>query len=238
MHRVALAAAVVAMIAAGCTSSSGVTSPTQQLPSVPTATTAVEQTLPASTTPTTSASATTGVATSAAPASIAPPTVAVTAASAPGTSSSPTTLSPTAAVTAAVYAFGSWYNQCSIAPDRCDPETSNLAAEGPAKANMISYIASLKSHQIHLSSDLRGGYVVVTQVTFDSPTVAEATFCGYDAGILLGPPGPDGKATIVDDTITSAHRKYKMFLEGGTWKVGQDDLVDKLGDGNKCPPAP
>ena len=103
---------------------------------------------------------------------------------------------------------------------------------------MADYVASLRSHQIHLASDLRGSYVVVIDVTFDSSTVAHATFCGFDAGILLGPNGPDGKPTVVDDTITSAHRRYTMYLEGGAWRVGQDDLVDKLGDGNQCPPAP
>lgn len=235
MHRVALAAAALAMIAAGCTSSSGVTAPTHPPSSVPAVTTTVAQTSPASTTPITSASATIGTTTSAAPASIAVPTVAVTA-SAPGTDSPPTTLSPTGAVTAAVYATAAFYNQCSMTPKSCDT-TGIYASDGKAGINMASYVASLRQQQFHLSTDLRGTYIVVTSVTFDSPTVAEAVFCGYDAGTLLGPNGPDGSPTIVDDTITSARRKYTMHLEDGAWKLASDDLVNKLGDGNQCPPA-
>jgi hypothetical protein len=68
-------------------------------------------------------------------------------------------------------------------------------------------------------------------------TEATATYCLYDAGAVMGPNGPDGIPTVVDDQILSLRNDYHLFLESGSWKVGEQLPLETLGKGNLCPPA-
>jgi hypothetical protein len=90
---------------------------------------------------------------------------------------------------------------------------------------------------LYFSTDLRGSYLVAESVAIVSMTEATATYCLYDAGAVMGPNGPDGIPTVVDDQILSLRNDYHLFLESGSWKVGEQLPLETLGKGNLCPPA-
>ena len=58
-----------------------------------------------------------------------------------------------------------------------------------------------------------------------------------DALIVLGPNGPDGLPTTVNDQIISYRFRYDVYLDSHTWKVGGQLQQESLGEGNLCPPA-
>ena len=90
---------------------------------------------------------------------------------------------------------------------------------------------------MYFSTDRRGQYLVVESVSLVSSGEASATYCLYDAGIVLGPNGPDGNPTVVNDAIGSVRYEYGVFLEDGAWKVGREHELEQLGEGNHCPPS-
>ena len=52
-------------------------------------------------------------------------------------------------------------------------------------------------------------------ISVPAPTEATAVFCVFDAGTVLGPMGPDGLPTVVNDEVLSLRNEYRLFLEDG-----------------------
>jgi hypothetical protein len=90
---------------------------------------------------------------------------------------------------------------------------------------------------LRFSDDLRGSYVAVESVDFASPTEATASACWFDAAVVMGPLGPDGNPTIVDDQILSYRYNFVVYLEGGVWRVGEQLDIEHLGSGDACAAA-
>jgi hypothetical protein len=89
----------------------------------------------------------------------------------------------------------------------------------------------------HFLPEARGSYVVAESVAIVSATEATAVFCVFDAGTVLGPNGPDGSPTIINDEVLSFRNEYHLYLEEAHWRVGEKNQVEQLGTGNQCPPA-
>ena len=90
---------------------------------------------------------------------------------------------------------------------------------------------------LYFSTDLRGSYLVAESVSVQSSTEATALYCVFDAAAVMGPIGPDGQPTVVNDQVISLRNEYHLFLENGLWKVGEQLELEELGEGNLCPPA-
>jgi hypothetical protein len=95
-------------------------------------------------------------------------------------------------------------------------------------------VNALRNSADYFGTDLRGSYLVTQQVVFTSTSVARATSCWFDAGLILGPDGPDGKPTVIDDSITSSTMVHTLYLKSGRWLVGEETQIAQLGDGDLC----
>jgi hypothetical protein len=124
---------------------------------------------------------------------------------------------------------------CTAHPTDCDPATFT-AVQGPARVNAYAYFSSLAGEGLHSSPDKRGSYVIIESIEFQDDATALATSCAFDAGIMLGPDGPDGQPTIVNDNKASSRSRFTLYLEDGTWRVGSATL-DRLGNGDLCASA-
>ena len=208
----------LALLAPAC-SSGGSTAATTVAPPITTA--VVDATAPP-TTPSTS-STTTSTSTSSTTTTLPEPTT--------------TTTVPTEAlVKQAVQDYTLAYHLCGAAPASCLPE-SFTATQGHSRSTLVGLARGMAAQGLYFSTDLRGSYLVAESVTIVSPTEATAVFCAYDAGAVLGPIGPDGAPTVVDDQILSLRNEYHLFLESGAWRVGEQLPLETLGQGSQCPPA-
>ena len=180
---------------------------------------------------------TTSVAETTPPTTTPPSTIAVT------TTAVTTTLPPTTTTVAtedlikqAVQDYSDAYHACGLAPAACLPNTFT-AVQGRSRATVSDFAKGLREQGIYFSSDRRGSYVVAESIALESTTEATAVYCVFDAGTVLGPNGPDGVPTIVNDQVLSLKSEFHLFLEGGTWLVGEKQELERLGEGNLCPPA-
>lgn len=90
---------------------------------------------------------------------------------------------------------------------------------------------------LYFLPDPRGSYAVAESVNVVSATQATAIYCAFDAGTVMGPVGPDGVPTVVNDEVLSVRNEYRLYLEGGGWRVGEQRELEQLGRGSLCPPA-
>jgi hypothetical protein len=209
---------VVAMSASACTGGAGAASATVAVP--PATTVAAVDTVAATTTsPSTSSTSTTSSTT-------------ITT-----LTETTTTVVPTEAlIKQAVQDYTLSYHLCGATPVACVPE-SFTAKEGHSRSTVTELSTGLTAQGLYFSTDLRGSYLVAESVTIESSTEATALFCVFDAGLVMGPTGPDGQPTVVNDQILSLRNEYRLFLEDGLWKVGEQLQLDELGQGDRCPPA-
>jgi hypothetical protein len=128
------------------------------------------------------------------------------------------------------------YEKCGEIPSACNP-ADFTAAQGPSRAVVTEFATGLIAQGLYFSSDRRGMYLVAESVSDVTPTEASAIYCWYDPGVVMGPNGPDGLPTVVNDVISSIRYAYGLFLEDGVWKVGRQHELERLGDGNLCPPS-
>ena len=172
------------------------------------------------------------------------PTISAPAATSTSTTTLETTTLPATTTTVAtedliktaVQDYFEAYQQCGMAPATCDPSTFT-ASQGPSRAALADFAAGLVAAGLYFSSDRRDMYVVAESVSVDSLTEAGAIYCAYDSGIVMGPTGPDGVPTVVNDVIESVRYSYVLFLESGVWKVGTEHRLERLGAGSLCPPS-
>ena len=128
------------------------------------------------------------------------------------------------------------YHACGAAPVDCAPE-SFTAESGRSRSTVSEFVSGLISQGLYFSADRRGSYVVEESTSLVSETTATAVFCVFDAGTVLGPTGPDGLPTVVNDQLLSLRDEYQLFLEHGQWRVGEKRELEQLGEGSLCPPA-
>jgi hypothetical protein len=180
-------------------------------------TTSVAETTPATTTPSPTSTSTTVAATTTLPATT-------------------TTVATEDLIKQAVQDYIGSYEQCGTLPATCDPATFT-AVQGPSRAILSEFATAMVSEGLHFSTDRRGTYLVAESISSVSSTEASANYCWYDSLIVLGPIGPDGAPTVVNDTIASVRYTYGMFLEDGVWLVGRQHELERLGEGSLCPPS-
>ncbi len=147
-----------------------------------------------------------------------------------------TTLATEDLIKQAVQEYIAAYQSCGEAPPECAPEEFT-ATQGPSRAIVSEFAEGLVARGLYFATDRRGSYLVAESVTLESPTEATTIYCVYDAGIVMGPNGPDGLPTVVNDVIASVRYTYRLFLEDGAWRVGEQHQLERLGEGSLCPPA-
>jgi hypothetical protein len=179
------------------------------------------------------------VAVATAPTTASPPSSTSTTATVAETTTLPaatTTVATEDLIKQAVQDYFEAYTVCGTTPARCSP-TDFTATEGPSRAVVTEFAKGLVDQGLYFSTDRRGTYLVAESVSIDSPSQATAIYCAHDALIVLGPNGPDGLPTTVNDEIMSFRFRYDVYLDSGTWKVGGQLQQDSLGEGNLCASA-
>ncbi|MGZ4766254.1 MAG: hypothetical protein ACXWBO_07425 [Ilumatobacteraceae bacterium] len=136
----------------------------------------------------------------------------------------------------AVQDYASAYHACGVAPSTCDA-TSFTSGKGPSRGIVQNLAASMARQGIYFLPDARGSYIVEESVNVVSAAEATAIYCVFDAGTVMGPNGPDGLPTVVDDQVLSFRNEYRVYFEDDRWRVGEKNELERLGDGNLCPPA-
>jgi len=207
-----LALGFAALAVAGCSndeSSAPSTAP------VSAATSVADTTVVSTTSPTSSTSSTTIVATTL-----------------PATT---TTVATEDLIKKAVQDYFAAYILCGQAPASCDPSTFT-ATKGPSREKISELIKGMSQEGLHFSADLRGTRLVAESVA-TTELATTAIYCAYDALTVLGPLGPDGQPTVVNDVISNVRYVYNLFFESGIWLVGQQTQLEHLPAGNLCPAA-
>ncbi len=211
MKRV-VALSLAALVVAGCGGDEG-SAPTTAAVTV---TTPVADTTIATTTPPPSSSSSTTVVATTLPAT--------------------TTTVPTEdLIKQAVQDYATAYHLCGEKPAECVPE-SFTAVQGRSRSTVTDFVNGLMDEGLYFSADTRGSYLVAESTILESASEATAVFCVFDAGTVLGPVGPDGLPTVVNDQILSLRNEYYLFYENG-WLVGEKRELERVGEGSHCPPA-
>ena len=220
--RHALFAGLSLSLVAACGGDKDATPTTSSIQPPPTSTAAsTSSTAPTTTmTPTTASISTT---------TTEPPTTTTPATEAPTTTAAPT---PEAAVRQALQDYFKSYDECGLAPAECDP-TAFSAPDSEAQKNLVKFFGDMKGRDLRFSPDDRGSYKVIEAVEVGAD-VSRLSACLYDAGVVLGPDGPDGQPTVVNDAIESVRNRYEMRLIAGSWLLAESVEIDYLGEGDKC----
>jgi hypothetical protein len=122
--------------------------------------------------------------------------------------------------------------RCGEAPARCD--LSFLADGSPIQERGRRLAEDRAGADQYYASDSRGTYVRVEAVANRTDTDVLATTCWFDAIVILGPPGPDGLPTTVDDRAISSRKQHSLVREDGQWKVTEQTEIEELGEGDQC----
>jgi hypothetical protein len=98
-------------------------------------------------------------------------------------------------------------------------------------------VSDLRAGKLHLGPE-DPGYVVVEDVQIDADgRRAVLKVCGWDTGVLYGPPAqPGGPEVVVNDLQVSKRLQETMYLEDGAWKLGEEVGLERNEGVNKCPP--
>jgi hypothetical protein len=136
----------------------------------------------------------------------------------------------------AVQDFIEAYERCGASPSDCAPDAFT-AAHGHSRSTVTDLATGMVQQGLYFSTDLRGSYLRAETITIASAQTASAVFCAFDAGEVMGPNGPDGLATVVNDVEASVRYEFQLFLEDGEWRVGEQRQTERLGEGDLCPPA-
>jgi hypothetical protein len=159
------------------------------------------------------------------------PTTPAPSTTAPSTTAPSTTVDVDTALAVALDAYWAGYQACGESPATCD--ITYLAEQGPIREITKQGFADLADRGWYFSPDRRGSnYAIQSTSVRGDQAVVES--CVFDAGIVLGPNGPDGQPTVVNDEERSLSVKHTLFLEDGVWRVGQEDILVELGSGNLC----
>jgi hypothetical protein len=187
---------------------------------------------------------------SAAPASVgdavatrtaAPPVPSTTAAAPTTTEPMPTTTVPETTTTVAteevikhaLQDYEAAYWSCGQSPSTCDP-ASFTAVHGNSRATITEFVNGLVDNGLYFSADLGGSHLEANFVERLSPTEVTAQTCWFDAAVVLGPIGPDGAPTVVNDEVLTIRYDIDLYLENDLWRVGDQAKIEELSDGTTC----
>ena len=184
-------------------------------------------------TPAPTTAETTPASTASAPAATSIPTTTIETTTLPATT---TTVATEDLIKTAVQNFVAAYINCGQVPARCDPATFT-AVQGDTRPRLTSLASGMAEQGLYFSTDLRGSYFLAQSVNVESVTQATAIYCAFDALTVLGPNGPDGLPTVVNDQILSYRYEYTVLFEDAAWRVSDQHEQEQLGEGNMCPPA-
>jgi hypothetical protein len=173
-----------------------------------------------------------------APATTTPPSTSTSTTVAPTTTlpATTTTVATEDLIKNAVQDYATEYHLCGVTPETCMPQNFT-AQQGHSRATLTELSVAMTNEGLHFAVDGRGSYQVAESVTIVSSTEATATYCAFDAGTVLGPLGPDGLPTVVNDQIVSLRNEYRLYNEANRWQVGEQREIEELGQGSLCPPA-
>lgn len=150
-----------------------------------------------------------------------PPVVVVT--DAPTTTQAPTAATPL--VRQAVLDYWTAQQRCQQRPSNCRPERFT-ADQGTLRSDVAAAVSTMLASGWHRGTpdEADGGYVAVGAITVGpDATTATADECVYDPSPLL-----DSKDVVVTSVAVPHHITHTVYLEGDTWKVG-DEVVDPTG---------
>jgi len=152
----------------------------------------------------------------------------------------PTTLPPTTTtvpaedlIKQAVQDYEAAYWACGQSPSTCDP-TSFTATQGKSRSTISDLVNGFVANGMYFSADLGGSPLTTDLIATVSPVESTATTCWFDAAVVLGPTGPDGQPTVVNDEVQSIRYNIELYLEGGIWRVGGQVEIEELSDGHGC----
>jgi hypothetical protein len=171
--------------------------------------------------------------TTSAPTTTSTPTTTIETTTLPATT---TTLATEDLIKTAVQDYIADFFSCGQKPAECDPSTFT-AVQGHSRATLTELSTGMAQQGLYFSTDIRGSYLVSESFNAESDTRATAIYCAFDALTVLGPNGPDGLPTIVNDEMLSLRNEYVLFFEDAAWRVGEQNQQEQLGEGNACPPA-
>ena len=186
-----------------------------------------------------------GAAATTAPPAITTPVVETTAATttsstAPTTTSTTTTLPPTTTtvptetlIKQAVQDYIAAYFSCGQSPAQCDPATFT-ASQGPSRAIVTELATGMVRNGLYFSTDTRGSHINPTSVQMVNSNKVNVESCWYDAGVVLGPLGPDGQPTVVNDEAGSSRYVHTLVLEDGAWRVAEQRELEAVGAEDTC----
>lgn len=127
------------------------------------------------------------------------------------------------------------YAACVEAPRTCDP-SGFLAEEGDALDQMVKYVEELIRRGVYLEAKDHGSFIRVLTVQTVTAVSAVAESCVYDSGVLLGPPGLDGKPTVVDNSVVTNFVTHELRLVGSRWLVASEMRTRQVRDVDACSP--
>lgn len=181
---------------------------------------------------TVAATSTTSESTSSVPSSSSSPTSIATTTGEPTT----TTLPVEEQVAADYRATYEAYWVCLREPVACDP-ASLAASQGPARAKLTEAVKALIDGQLHVGPD-DYGYMVIEGVSVDpNQQTATVKACWWDTGVVYGPPAQSGGSEVVVNNLQVTSRfDSTMFLEGGSWRLGEERRLERTEGKNTCPP--
>jgi hypothetical protein len=125
------------------------------------------------------------------------------------------------------------YHQCGADPAACAPDNFT-AAQGHSRATIADLANGMAQQGLYFPADRNGSHINPQSVTMTRADEAETESCWYDAGAVLGPIGPDGLPTIVNDEVESLRISHTLFLENGLWRVGEQRQLEVLGETDAC----
>lgn len=125
---------------------------------------------------------------------------------------------------------------CFSAPTKCDV-AAITAEQGTLRATMTKGIQSLIEHHYEAREDPNDrlyNNVIRVDLAEDQESAVVAA-CVWDPVPVWQREGaPDGSDVLVNTVKGTIHRTYRVFLENGTWLVGQLDKVDDIRGVNQC----
>jgi hypothetical protein len=121
---------------------------------------------------------------------------------------------------------------CGRAPSECQP-AEFTADQGPVRRILSEAMDEFVNRGLYFADSDGGAYAQVESISIDQLTVV-ALVCVFDAWTTLGPNGPDGLATVVNDEAKSFDYEYTLYFGAGVWRVGQQIKIEELGDGDLC----
>ncbi len=189
---------VMALFAAACSSGSSTAATTI----APPITTAVVQTEPPTTTPATTSTSTT---TSSTTTTLPEPTTA-------------TTVPAETLIKQAVQDYAVAYHACGSRTSRSATRRRSPPSQGPSRSIVTELATGMARQGLYFSTDLTRlvhrrpeSVSVLIGHRGDGESVAYST-----PAAVLGPNGPDGLPTVVNDQLRSFRYEYHLYLEDGT----------------------